>query len=153
MNSNKIYLGILTLLALTVFGLPFNAALAEDTCVTIHVPQDDPKAFKQAINIASNLPKQIGADGLEIEIVAQGPGLKLFMPDSPEKKRIESLLVGAEETMGGGIKFQACEATMKGIKNRTGKDVKLIEGIKVTSPGAAAHIIKNNKRGCTYMRI
>ena len=144
---------ILGLAALAAIGFPYQAALAEDTCVTIHVPQDDPKAFKQAINIASNLPKQLGADGLEIEVVAQGPGLKLFMPSSPERERIQSMLVGAEQTLGGGIKFQACEATMKGIKKRTGKDVELIEGIKVTSPGAAAHLIKNHKRGCTYMRI
>jgi intracellular sulfur oxidation DsrE/DsrF family protein len=75
------------------------------------------------------------------------------MPNSPEKKRIESLLIGAEETLGGGTSFHACEATMKGIKKRTGKDVQLIEGINVTSPGAAVHVINNHKRGCTYMRI
>ena len=153
MIFNNIHRLMLGLVATAAIGFPFQTVLAEDTCVTIHVPQDDPKAFKQAINIATNLPKQLGADGLEIEVVAQGPGLKLFMPNSPEKGRIESLLVGAEETLGGGIKFQACEATMKGIKKRTGKDVQLIEGVKVTSPGAAAHLIKNNKRGCTYMRI
>ncbi len=153
MNFKKSHFGMLTLLTLLGLGFPFKAALAENTCVTIHVPQDNPKSFKQAINIANNLPKQLGADGLEIEIVAQGPGLKLFMPNSPEKKRIESLLAGAEQTMDGGIKFQACEATMKGIKKRTGKEPKLIEGVQVTSPGAAVHIINNHKRGCTYMRI
>jgi len=153
MNSSKVYRGILILFTLAVIGFPYQTVLAEETCVTIHVPQDDPKAFKQAINIANNLPKQLGSDGLEIQVVAQGPGLKLFMPNSPEKKRIESLLVGAEETLGGGTSFHACEATMKGIKKRTGKDVQLIEGVKITSPGAAVHVINNHKRGCTYMRI
>ncbi len=153
MTKKIIKTGFMAALAAAGLCLPYQAALAEGTCVTIHVPQDDPKAFRQAINIANNLPAQLGPDGLEIEVVAQGPGLKLFMPNSPERKRIESLITGSEATFDGGVKFQACEATMTGMKKRTGKDVELIPGIKVTSPGAAAHIINNHKRGCTYMRI
>jgi hypothetical protein len=73
-------------------------------CVVIHVPQADPKAFKQAVNIASNLPKQLGVDNVKIELAAQGPGLALLTQGSPEAERIESLIAQSENTMGGGNK-------------------------------------------------
>lgn len=132
----------------------FTQAQAEEAqCLMIHVPQEDPKAFKQAINIANNIPKQLGADAVRVEIIAQGPGLKLFSQGSPETDRIKSLISHGEESVGGGTKFSACAATMAGIKKRTGKEPVLIEGVEVTHPGAVARILELDKAGCTYIRI
>lgn len=128
--------------------------LAEESqCLTIHVPQESPAAFKQAINIANNIPKQLGEDAVSVEIVAQGPGLKLFTKGSPETDRIKSLAIQGEGTMGGGTKFSACAATMAGIKKKTGKEPELVEGVTVTHPGAVARILELDKQGCTYIRI
>lgn len=138
-------------LLLMVMGLPVQAD--ETQCLMIHVPQDNPKSFKQEINIANNIPKQLGADAVRVEIIAQGPGLKLFTEGSPEAARIKSLAVQSEETMGGGTKFSACAATMAGIKKRTGKEPVLLEGVGVTHPGAIARILELDKQGCTYVRI
>lgn len=144
---------VMFLLALGV-GYAVPALAEEGQCLIVHVPQEDPKAFKQALNIANNLPKQMGADAIRVEVVAQGPGLKLLTKGSPEEKRIKSLAVQSGETMGGGTSFKACAATMAGIKKKTGKEPMLIEGVEVTRPGAVARIIDAHyKEGCAYIRI
>lgn len=141
------------LLAGLMFFATGNASAGEGQCLIIHVPQEDAKAFKQAINIANNLPKQLGADAVRVEIVAQGPGLKLLTKGSPETERIKSLAAMGDQTMGGGTTFSACAATMAGIKKKTGKEPVLIEGVGVTSPGAVARILELHKEGCAYIRI
>jgi intracellular sulfur oxidation DsrE/DsrF family protein len=122
-------------------------------CVAIHVPQDDPKAFQQAVNIASNLPKQLGVDNVTIEVVAQGPGLKLLTKGSPEGERIQSLISQSQDTMGGGTTFSACAATIAGIKKRTGKEPELLDGIGVVHPGAVVRVMELQEQGCSYVRI
>ena len=134
-------------------GTGFSVQAQESQCLMVHVPQADEAAFKQAINIANNLPKQLGADAVRVEIIAQGPGLKLLTKGSPEAKRIQSLAVSSEETMGGGTKFSACAATMAGIKKRTGKEPELLKGVGVVKPGAVARILELHKEGCAYIRI
>ena len=119
----------------------------------MHVPQDDPKAWKQAINIANNIPKQLGADSIRVEVVAQGPGLKLLTQGSPETDRIQSLALLSENTLGGGTQFSACAATMAGIKKRTGKEPMLLDGVDIVRPGAVARIIDLQEQGCSYIRI
>lgn len=121
----------------------FSSAWAEEGhCLFVHVPQDDPKSWKQAVNIANNIPKQLGADSVMVEVVAQGPGLKLLTKGSPETERIKSLALLSENTMGGGTKFSARAATMAGIKKRTGKEPVLLEGVGVVHPGAVARIME-----------
>jgi len=141
------------LLLVLLSGLSFNLFADEPQCLMIHVPQGDPKAFKQAINIANNIPKQMGVDAVRVEVIAQGPGLALFTKGSPETERIKSLAIQSDETIGGGTSFKACAATIAGIKKRTGKEPELVEGVEVTSPGAVARILELSKQGCTYIRI
>lgn len=141
-------------LAATLLAVTGSQAWAEEgRCLIIHVPQESPKAFKQALNIANNIPKQVGSDSVAVEIVAQGPGLKLFTKGSPETERIKSLAMMAENTMGGGTAFSACAATMAGIKKRTGKEPELVEGVRVTHPGAVVRIMELQEQGCSYIRI
>lgn len=146
---HKIYLSFFLL----VIGSVVTAQAGEAECLIVHVPQDNPKSFKQALNIANNVPKQMGVDAVRIEVVAQGPGLKLFTKGSPETKRIQSLAKHAEQTMGGGVKFSACAATMKGIKRKTGKTPQILEGVGVVHPGAVVRVIELQKQGCAYIRI
>ena len=122
-------------------------------CVAVHVPQDDPKAMKQAINIAANLPRQLGVDNVTVEVVAQGPGLKLLTKGSPEAERISGLIAQSEDTLGGGTKFSACAATIAGIKKRTGSEPELLSGVGVVSPGAVVRVMELQERGCSYVRI
>ena len=148
---NVSWLSVLAGILLVFAILP---AQAEDKrCVVIHVPQDDPKAFKQAINVASNLPKQLGVDNVTVELAAQGPGLKLLTEGSPEAERIQSIIAQSEDTMGGGVTFSACAATMAGIKKRTGKEPVLLKGVGVVHPGAAVRVMELQEQGCSYIRI
>ena len=141
------------LIASLVLGAGVSAQANEAQCLMVHVPQASPLAFKQALNIANNVPKQLGVDAVKIEIIAQGPGLKLLTKGSSEAKRIKSLAAQSEETIGGGIKFSACAATIKGIKKKTGKEPTLLEGVDVVHPGAIARILELHKQGCAYIRI
>lgn len=130
-----------------------SAQASETQCLMVHVPQASPIAFKQALNIVNNVPKQLGVDAVRIEVIAQGPGLKLLAKGSSEATRIKSLSEQSEETIGGGIKFSACAATIKGIKKKTGRDTKLLEGVDIVYPGAIARILELHKEGCAYVRI
>ena len=148
----KLLTKVITTAAFLLIGAA-SAQAEESQCLMIHVPQEDAKAFKQAINIANNIPKQMGADAVRIEIIAQGPGLKLFTKGSPETDRIKSLAAMGDQTMGGGTKFSACAATIKGIKKKTGKEPVLIEGVGVVHPGAVARILELHKEVCAYISI
>lgn len=149
----KLLTKVITTAAFLVIGAASYAQEEESQCLMIHVPQEDALAFKQAVNIANNIPKQMGADAVRIEIIAQGPGLKLFTKGSPETDRIKSLAAMGDQTMGGGTTFSACAATIKGIKKKTGKEPVLIEGVGVVHPGAVARILELHKEGCAYIRI
>ena len=80
--SQKMYLYVFLL----VIGSSVTVQADEPQCLAVHVPQASPESFKQALNIANNVPKQMGVDAIRIEIVAQGPGLKLLTKGSPETK-------------------------------------------------------------------
>jgi len=149
----KLLTKVITTAAFLLIGAAASAQEEDSQCLMIHVPQEDAKAFKQAINIANNIPKQMGADAVRIEIIAQGPGLKLFTKGSPETDRIKSQAAMGDQSMGGGTKFSACAATIKGIKKKTGKEPVLIEGVGVVHPGAVARILELHKEGCAYIRI
>jgi intracellular sulfur oxidation DsrE/DsrF family protein len=140
-------------LASLLIALPVFSAQAEALrCLVVHVPQYSPAAFKQAINIMNNIPKQLGPDNVRVELVAQGPGLKLLTKNSPEAARIESLIVQGKATMHGGAQFSACGATIAGIKKRTGKAPALLEGVKVV-PGGVVRVMELEEQGCSYIRI
>ena len=149
----KLLTKVISIAAFLAAGAASYAQAEEGQCVMIHVAREDAMGFKQAINIAKNIPKQLGADTVRIEVIAQGPGLKLFTKGSPETDRSKSLAAMGDQTMGGGTKFSACAATMAGIKKKTGKEPELIEGVGVTHPGAAARILELYKEGCAYVRI
>jgi intracellular sulfur oxidation DsrE/DsrF family protein len=152
-NHRMNILGLSTLAAVLTFLAIGAAQAADKRCLAVHVPQDDPKALKQAVNIAANIPKQLGIDNVTVEVVAQGPGLKLLTEGSPEGERIRSLITESESTMGGGTKFSACAATIAGIKKRTGKEPVLLEGVGVVHPGAVARVMELQEQGCSYIRI
>lgn len=147
--SQKIYLYVFLLTIVS----SVTVQAEEPQCLAVHVPQASPESFKQALNIANNVPKQMGVDAVRIEIVAQGPGLKLLTKGSPEAKRIQSLVGSTETSIGGGVKFSACAATIKGIKRKTGKEPTLLKGVGVVHPGAVVRIIELHKEGCAYIRI
>jgi len=143
----------LGILAVVLIALPmFSAQAQEPRCLVVHVPQNDPDSYKQAINIMNNIPKQLGPDNVRIELVAQGPGLSLLTEGSPETDRIKSLIVQGEATLGGGLTFSACGTTIESIKKKTGKEPKVLEGVRVV-PGGVVRVMELQEEGCSYIRI
>lgn len=141
------------ILASTLIVLPVFSVQAEGPrCLVVHVPDSSPAAFKQAINIMNNVPKQLGPDNIRIELVAQGPGLSLLTKGSSEAARIKSAIVQGEATLGGGVQFSACGTTIASIKKKTGKAPELLEGIKIV-PGGVVRVMELHEQGCSYIRI
>ncbi len=95
--------------------------------------------------MASNLGPMVGVDNVVIELVAQGPGLKLLSKGSPQATRIASLVPY------DNMKFSACGATIKAIKKKTGKDVQLLPDVKVVQ-GGVLRVMELQRDGYAYIR-
>ena len=132
-------------LAFITLLFALSTALADDVRkLVIHVPQDDPKSMKQALNMAVNVPKALGMDNVIVEVVAQGPGLKLLTKQSPEAKRVQSLAMQ-------DVQFSACGNTMDAIERKTGKKPELIEGV-VRVPAGVIRVMELQEQGYSYVR-
>lgn len=121
-------------------------SFAEDKVhkVVIQVSTKDPQTQKIALNNAVNLQKDYGMDNMQIEIVAYGPGLSILTTKSKEAARVKSLAVQ-------NIKFSACGNTIKGIKRKTGKEPKLVQGVTVV-PAGVGRIMELQEQGYAYIR-
>lgn len=135
-------LAIAMLLALAGFQGPAFADAKHK--LVIQVSTDDVRTQNIALNNAVNLQKAMG-DDIEIEIVAYGPGLKLLTPASPVSKRVPDL------ALYENITFSACGNTMKKFAKKSGKDVKLVEGVKVV-PAGVLRIMELQEQGWSYVR-
>jgi len=137
------------LLAVALVALPLVSAQASDQPfkyrLIIHVTQYDKAIFKQVLNMANNVPKQVGVDNIQMEVVAQGPGLALLEEGSPEAKRIASLVPY------DNIKFSACGATIKGIKKHQKRDVVLLPDVRIV-PGGVVRVMDLQNKGWAYIR-
>ena len=122
------------------------AAQATDTNkkhhVIFHVTDSDPVKWNQALNNAGNLQKALGKENVEIEIVANGPGLDMMKFESSVGNRMK-------DAIGAGVSVLACGATMKGA-NLTEKD--LFPGVKVV-PGGVVQIMNRQEARWTYIKI
>jgi len=112
--------------------------------IVFQVSSADPDAQTITLNNAVNVQKALGMDNVNIEVVAYGPGLGLLTPKSNQAIRVKSLATQ-------GIVFSACGTTINGIEKKTGKKVKLTEGVQVV-PGGVVRIMELQENGWTYIR-
>lgn len=139
---------IALLLSLSMFS---GVAFAEDSMkaegvkkVVIQVSTADETVQKIALNNAVNLQKALGPDGVDVEIVAYGPGMSLLTGKSAQAKRVPDLAMQE-------ITFSACANTMKKIEKKTGKKPTLVEGVKVV-PAGVLRIVELQEQGYSYIR-
>ncbi|MEE9445954.1 MAG: DsrE family protein [Cocleimonas sp.] len=135
-----------TLLFFSVAALISSNAFADGAKhkLVIQVSTDDARTQKIAMNNAVNLQKLYGPDGVDIEIVAYGPGLGMMTSKSEFSKRVQSLVVQ-------DIKFSACMNTMNKIKAKKGHLPKLSEGVGTVKAGVA-RIMELQEQGYSYVR-
>jgi intracellular sulfur oxidation DsrE/DsrF family protein len=103
----------LSLLSFTATADEESKPFAEKRIV-LQISDNNP--FKQTLvlNVANNLVKHYGADKVDIEIVAFGPGLRLLFKDNSNAGRIQSLADNS------GVTFSACSNTINNMAKKIG---------------------------------
>ena len=70
---------------------------------------NDPALWNMILNNMVNLKEGVGSEGVDIELVAYGPGIQMLKADSPVKHRIA-------DAVKSGVQVNACQNTMDGMK-------------------------------------
>jgi len=109
--------------------------------VVIQVSEGDPARWGLALNNARNLQQDLGAENVDIEIVAYGPGLSMLKVGSPVTSRID-------ESVLSGMKVAACENTMA---NQNVKKGEIIPGVSFV-PAGVVEIMRKQQEGWAYLR-
>lgn len=112
--------------------------------VVIQVSQDDPARWDLTLNNAQNLLNYFGPSKVQIVIVAFGPGLKMFLADSPVAERIASL--NAE-----GVEFDACHNTMLAMAKKLGHMPDLAPQAVIV-PAGIVRIMQLESHGFQYIK-
>ena len=86
-----------------------------DKHVVLQISDEDPAKQTLVLNVANNLLNFYGPDQIDLEVVAFGPGLRLLLAENANSARIESLA-------GEGVRFSACENTIKAFTKALGKE-------------------------------
>jgi len=136
---------VFTLLLLT---LSFGTVFAAEHNIVLHIDENDKKRMNLVLNNAANLNKyyQDKGDEANIEVVAYGPGLKMYTMDSPVKKRITSF-----EQNFDNISFKACSNTHRKMSKKAGKKIKLVPQAQMVDSGAV-HLVQRQEEGWAYLR-
>lgn len=108
--------------------------------VVLHVTNKDPLMWNQALNNAGNYQQAMGKDKVLVEIVVNGPAIKMLQAESEVEPRITAALTN-------GVKIVACEQTMKGAK-LTKND--MIPGIGYV-PGGIVEVVDRQREGWAYI--
>ena len=136
-----------SLLALLGVGAAAAPALAQQKKpaakhrVIFQVSDNDPARWNLALNNARNVQADLGAQNVQIEIVAYGPGIEMLKAES----KVAGGLAGALDSSVGLI---ACENTMQNTKV-TRDD--MYAGISYMQAGVT-HIMKRQQEGWAYIR-
>jgi len=135
-----------------LFCLPSFAAQAEapipDTFAEhkIVLQISDSNPFKQTLvlNVAGNLQRYYGADNVDIEIVAFGPGVRLMFDGNTNTHRINIL-------MDAGIRFSACHNTITNMAKKLGYTPKIQKNVGIV-PAGAGRILQLNAAGWQILK-
>ena len=125
-------------------------ALADETAhrLAIHVDQNDPAVMNLALNNAKNVQSYYDAksETVTIEIVAYGPGLKMYTADSPVKERISVMSMEQEN-----LTFAACGNTLAGMEKKAGTKIELISEATMVQSGVV-RLMELQEQGYSYVR-
>jgi len=128
-------------LSMTSFNATASEAAATKEKVVIQVSDADSGKWNLALNNAKNVQTAFGADKVDIEIVAYGPGIGMLKMDSVVANRID-------ESKKSGIAIVACQNTMKAMKLT---DADMLMNTSYV-PSGVVEIIKKQQHGYAYIR-
>ncbi|GAB4363040.1 MAG: hypothetical protein Kow0026_27310 [Oricola sp.] len=135
--------------ALAALVLSATGALAADPHkLAIHVDQNDPAVMNLALNNAANVKAYYAGKGeaVEIEIVAYGPGLNMYVAGSPVKDRISAMALENPE-----MQFSACGNTLAAMTKKAGRDIALVSEARVV-PSGVVRLMELQQDGYAYVR-
>jgi len=122
--------------------VPLGAHAAGKPGVVIQMSENDPAKWNLALNNARNLITAMGgADKIDVEIVAYGPGLGMLKDGSAVGERLGGVL-------SEGVKLSACGNTMRAQK-LTESDLHM--GVQVVDAGVM-EIMQRQQSGWSYIR-
>ncbi len=117
-------------------------ASAKKEKLVIQVSDKDPGKWNLALNNAKNVQAALGgADKVDIEIVAYGPGIAMLEMDSEAGN-------GIAKAIESGVKVVACQNSMKGAKLT---DADMLPGIGYAVSGVV-EIMQKQQAGYSYVR-
>ena len=135
-----VVVGVLVVIGYAGLASAQSAAPGKDR-VVMQVSDADPEKWNLALNNARNLQADLGADRVEVEIVAYGPGIGMLKRDSAVSSRID-------EALASGVQVVACENTMKGQKLAKAD---MLNGIGYVGAGVV-EIMRKQQQGWAYLR-
>lgn len=141
-----------TLITTLMLSLSFIGSVAAEGAkhfVAIHVDQNDPKIMNMALNNAANVTKYYESvgDTVEIELVAYGPGLNMFVEGkSPVADRISVMSLELEN-----LTFSACGNTHRKMSEKAGHDVPLMSEATLVASGVV-RLVELQENGFAYVR-
>lgn len=119
---NNIFKALATLAiagSLLLLGAAAHAAAPDDKPfaehkIVLQISAADPRRQTLVLNVANNLINHYGAEMVDVEIVAFGPGLSLLFADNANTGRIAALAGGSK------VRFAACENTIAAVTRQRG---------------------------------
>ena len=141
-----------TILSAALFGaILATSALAEGVThrVAIHVDENDPQVMNMALNNVANLTSYYESQGdtVMVELVAYGPGLKMFVAgSSPVKDRISTMSLEMDN-----LSFAACGNTLRNMSKKAGKDIVLMDEATVV-PSGVVRLTELQENDYAYIR-
>lgn len=124
-------------------GGPTVAVAGAATPVILHVPDRDPGAWADALDIA----EAFGNRHVKVEVLANSAGLDLLsVQRSPYANRIRALVKKYPE-----LAFIACGTGLRKLRNK-GVNIQLLEGV-ATAPSAVEHVAEQVSKGWRYIKL
>jgi len=117
----------------------------------IEVNQNDPAAMNLALNNAENVIKHYKerGEGVQVEIVAYGPGLHMLREDtSPVRDRIKRL----QEDASPAVKFSASSDTRAQMEKSEGKPIPILPQATMV-PSGIARLMELQRQGWSYVPL
>ena len=111
------------------------------TRIVVQVSDADPAKWNLALNNVKNVQEELGADKVDIEIVAYGPGIGMLRFDAPTNSRIT-------EVVKSGVAVVACENTMRAQKIGVAD---MHPGLRYVRAGVV-QIVRRQQEGWAYVR-
>ena len=138
----RTFLQMAVLMGTTMLGpITFAQISTAHSKVVFQVSDGDAAKWNLALNNAKNVQQDLGADKVQIEIVAYGPGIGMLKEDATTSTRVS-------EAVKSGIQVVACENTMKGFK-LTKADMNPAIGYV---PAGVVELMKRQGEGWAYIR-